>query len=129
MSLENLSPKRVVVAFSVVLATTAWVGEHSLVRGQTAEQQVAQTTTSLSEQADLIGACRVSSGSLDVFADAARTRRLLTLAPNVQITLTGVVGTGIAEIRYPAHGWVTTLTAEPCPGTPSPTPALSLIHI
>jgi hypothetical protein len=115
MSLERISPKRAVVAFSVVLATTAWAGQQSLVRGQ--------TTTGLSEQDNLIGACRVSSSSVDVFADAARTRRLLTLAPNVHMTLTGVVGTGIAEIRYPAFGWVNTLSVEPCLGTSAPIPA------
>jgi hypothetical protein len=132
MSLENIRLKRVVAAVSVVLATTAWAGQYRFVRAEGTPQlphsdQLAQTTTGLSERDDLIGACRVSSGSVDVFADAARTRRLLTLAPNVQMTLTGVVGTGIAEIRYPAFGWVSTLTAEPCVETafPAPSPAPS----
>lgn len=133
MSFENIRLKRVVAAVSVVFATTAWASEYRFARAEGIPQlahpnqahpdQLAQTTTGLSERDDLIGACRVSSGSVDVFADAARTRRLLTLAPNVQMTLTGVVGTGIAEIRYPAFGWVSTLTAEPCLETALPAPA------
>lgn len=82
-----------------------------------------RTTTGLAQQSNLIGACRYSPNSLDVFADADRTQRLATIVPYTPLTLTGVVGTGIAEIRYPASGWIDTLTVEPCSDeTPTPPP-------
>lgn len=81
------------------------------------QQTTLQNTTGLTQQSNLIGACRYSPNSLDVFADAGRVERLLTIAPYTELTLTGVVGTSIAEIRYPAHGWISTLTVESCDTT------------
>lgn len=93
-----------------------------------ATQPVAQTTqtpvvSGLSEQPRLIGACRYSpEQSLDIFADAARTRRLRTLtAPTQGVFLTGIVGTGLAQIKDPVLGWIGTAIVEPCT-TPTPTP-------
>lgn len=99
-------------------------------------QQLAQTITTtpvpivsgLSEQPRLIGVCRFSpEQSLDIYADAARTRRIRTLtAPTQGVFLTGIVGTGLAQIKDPVLGWIGTATVEPCTTptpTPSPTPA------
>lgn len=122
MSLDHISPKGIVAAFSVVIATTAWAGQQISVRSEPSSQLLAQTTE-LYERSDLIGACRVSSNSLDVFADSDRTRRVLTLAPSIQMTLTGIVGDGIAEISYPARGWISTVTVEACSDVPTPAPA------
>lgn len=90
----------------------------------TSEPQL-QTTTGLTQRSDLIGACRYSPESLDVFEDAGRVRRLLTIVPDTPVTLTGVVGNGIAEIRHPANGWISTLTVEPCSGETTPSPSLA----
>lgn len=124
MSLDHISPKGIVAAFSVVVATTAWAGQQISVRSAPSFQLLAQTTE-LYERSDLIGACRVSPNSLDVFADSDRTRRLLTLAPSIPMTLTGIVGNGIAEISYPARGWISTVTVETCSDVPTPVPAPS----
>jgi len=88
------------------------------------QQTTTQNTTGLTQQADLISACRYSPNNLDVFADAAQTQRLLTIAPYTPVTLTGVVGSGIAEIRHPADGWISALTLESCsdPSVPIPDP-------
>lgn len=89
---------------------------------QLRQQTTIQSTTGLTQQSDLIGVCRYSPNGLDVFVDAGRAERLLTIAPYTELTLTGVVGTGIAEIRYPAHGWISTLTVESCDTTTPPPP-------
>jgi hypothetical protein len=82
----------------------------------------------LSEQPRLINACRFSpEQSLVIYEDAARTRILRTLtAPTEGVFLTGIVGTGLAQIRQPVLGWIGTGTIEPCTTpipTPGPTPA------
>ncbi len=82
----------------------------------------------LSEQPRLINACRFSpEQSLVIYEDAARTRILRTLtAPTEGVFLTGIVGTGLAQIKQPVLGWIGTGTIEPCTTpipTPGPTPA------
>ncbi|WAL59196.1 hypothetical protein [Thermocoleostomius sinensis] len=82
-----------------------------------------QTITGLTQQSNLIGACRYSLNSLDVYRDAARTQRILTIVPDTELRLTGVVGTGVAEIYSPALGWISTATIEACDAIPAPEPA------
>lgn len=84
--------------------------------------QTGQTTTGLTQPAALIGACRYSPNQLDVYADAARTRQILTILPDTEVTLTGVVGTGVAEISAPALGWIETARVEPCTDATEPPP-------
>lgn len=159
MNLDTIDSRRSMVAFVIVLATTAWSGSPALAnertveradrsnqyannhhtnhnndyyvdeyneaeerRQQTTTQTPTQNTTGLTQQADLISACRYSPNSLDVFSDAAQTQRLLTIAPYTPLILTGVIGTGIAEIRHPADGWISTLTVESCGDVPAPIP-------
>lgn len=150
MNRESIDPKQAIVALFLTLTATAWAGAPAWANGTTSAQyersdqsqdeyyedeyyeegeadnseRRIQNTTGLTQEANLIGACRYSPNSLDVFEDAGRVERLLTIAPYTAITLTGVVGTGIAEIRYPAHGWISTLTVESCTDgtTPSPEP-------
>jgi hypothetical protein len=81
-----------------------------------------QITTGLTQQSNLIGACRYSPNSLDVYRDAARTQRILTIVPDTELRLTGVVGTSVAEIYSPALGWINTATVEACDDIPGPDP-------
>ena len=80
----------------------------------------------LSEQPRLVNACRFSpEQSLYIYEDAARTRLLRTLtAPTQGVFLTGIVGTGLAQIKDPVLGWIGTEIVEPCTTpTPAPSPA------
>lgn len=121
MDLDRVGIKGFVITFSAVAFTATAAGQRASGESQTVAQ-----ANRLSEQRSLIGACRVSAQNLDVYADSSRTVRLATIAPNVQVTLTGVTGTGVAEIRYPSEGWVDTSTMVACPsGSPSVTPTPS----
>jgi len=77
----------------------------------------------LSEQPRLINTCRFSpEQSLYIYEDAARTRLIRTLtAPTQGVFLTGIVGTGLAQIKDPILGWIGTEIVEPCT-TPTPMP-------
>lgn len=80
----------------------------------------------LSEQPRLINACRFSpEQSLYIYEDAARTRLIRTLtAPTQGVFLTGIVGTGLAQIKEPVLGWIGTEMIEPCTApAPAPVPA------
>lgn len=152
MNLDTIGSQRSVVAFVIMLATMSWsslpasANERTMERTDQYEnnhhtnpnndyyvdeyseeeehrqQTTTQNTTGLTQQANLISACRYSPNTLDVFTDAAQTQRLLTIASYTPVTLTGVVGAGIAEIRYPADGWISTLALESCGDTPAPIP-------
>lgn len=138
MNLDTIDSKQAIVALLITLTTMAGAEAPALANGTASarydrseqsqneyeyyeegefdedEQRLQQTTTGLTQQSALIGACRYSPNRLDVFADAGQVERLLTIVPNTPVTLTGVVGQGIAEIRYPADGWISTLTVESC---------------
>jgi hypothetical protein len=86
------------------------------------DDRAVQSTTELTQQFNLIGACRYSPNSLDVYRDAARTQRILTIVPYTELSLTGVVGTSVAEIYSPALGWINTATVEDCDDAPDPDP-------
>lgn len=146
MNLDAIDPKQAIVALLITLTTIAGAGAPALANGTASgrydrskqsqneyeyyeegefdedDQRFQQTTTGLTQRSDLIGACRYSPNRLDVFAEAGQTERLLTIAPDTPVTLTGVVGTGIAEIRYPADGWISTLTLESCVDEDDPDP-------
>ena len=129
--------KRSGVAISFVLAACG-LGAEVPVKAQVGPQpapsstvQTKPTTASavpivsgLSEQPRLINACRFSpEQSLYIYEDAARTRLIRTLtAPTQGVFLTGIVGTGLAQIKDPVLGWIGTEIIEPCT-TPVPTPA------
>lgn len=93
---------------------------------QTINTTPVPVVSGLSEQPRLIGVCRFSpEQSLEIYADAARTRRIRTLtAPTQGVFLTGIVGTGLAQIKDPVLGWIGTAAVEPCT-TPTPTPTPS----
>jgi hypothetical protein len=67
------------------------------------------TTVPLSEKASYIGTCRsIGVEALKVYADTAQTQEVSELPAFSKITLTGVLGQGIAQISQPAMGWVKT---------------------
>ncbi len=72
--------------------------------------------TGLQDEPRLANQCRYRpDADLDVYADSALRQRLLTLrTPNTQVILTGVSGTGVAQIKDPALGWIATDHIEPC---------------
>lgn len=127
MGLEDVSLKGFGVTLLIVATATAWGGgavidiHPSQARParstETSSIQLAQAVVNnIYEDPRLINTCRYSPTlNLDVFADAGRTRRLFTLiAPNTQVILTGLTGTGMAQIKDPALGWVLTASVEPC---------------
>lgn len=87
----------------------------------------AQTST-LSENVSFINTCRSSgNATLSVFADTAQTKPVGALTPFTRVTLTGLLGSGLAQIKTPLVGWVKTDTLlsncdAKAPGTPKPTP-------
>ncbi len=92
---------------------------------RTAPTASTPVVSGLSEQPRLINACRFSpEQSLYIYEDAARANLIRTLtAPTQGVFLTGIVGTGLAQIKEPVLGWIGTEAVEPCTNpTPSPTP-------
>ncbi|MBW4490485.1 MAG: hypothetical protein KME12_22125 [Trichocoleus desertorum ATA4-8-CV12] len=65
-------------------------------------------TTSLSERPDYIGTCRRTTAAVNIYEDTQLTRRVGTVAARSSVTLTGVMGNGIAQIRTPSVGWIQT---------------------
>jgi hypothetical protein len=86
---------------------------------------VAQSATPLTERSDYIGGCRLTSAvGLNVFEDARLTRAIGSVPANTQVTLTGVLGSGTAQIKAPLIGWVQAANLRSCAtaGTPAPPP-------
>ncbi|HEY9858467.1 MAG TPA: hypothetical protein V6D16_03100 [Candidatus Obscuribacterales bacterium] len=65
-------------------------------------------TTSLSERPDYIGTCRGTTAAVNIYEDTQLTRRIGTVPARASVTLTGVLGNGIAQIRTPSVGWIQT---------------------
>ena len=65
-------------------------------------------TTTLSERTDYIGTCRGTTAAVNIYEDTQLTRRVGTVAARSSVTLTGVLGNGIAQIRTPSVGWIQT---------------------
>lgn len=76
--------------------------------------QVAQTITRLTERSDFVGGCRLTSEALSVFDDARQTQPTGSLAAETRVTLTGVLGEGIAQIRSPRLGWIRVASLRTC---------------
>lgn len=141
MEQRSVDIKRAGVTLSFVLVTSSYgltaaalpiengsvPDQDPVIAADPVAQQTQQTIVSgLSEQPRLVGACRFSpEQGLDIYEDAARTRRIRTLtAPTEGVYLTGIVGTGLAQIKQPVLGWIGTATVEPCTTpTPAPSPA------
>lgn len=89
------------------------------------EQTVADSTSNLVAQAPIaqatdvqvferpsyVNTCRNSGTSaLTVYTSTGQTTVVRQLQPYTRITLTGVLGAGVAQIREPAVGWVRSAT-------------------
>lgn len=94
--------------------------------------ELAQATPVVSENANLIRACRRTNRSVEVFSNIALSpaNRVGTFAPNTPVTLTGITGSGIAQVYYltPAQvvvvGWVNPAFLTSCDQPPPVRPKL-----
>ncbi len=89
-------PKGRDVTGSFVLLSLLWL----------ASATPAQETTSLSERSDYVGACRTTANATPLYENARLTKEISLVPANTQVTLTGVVGNGIAQIKQPGVGWL-----------------------
>ncbi|MFQ3629087.1 MAG: hypothetical protein SNJ81_16120 [Cyanobacteriota bacterium] len=77
-----------------------------------AQAPIAQTTdVQVFERPSYVNTCRNSgANTLAVYTSTAQGTVVRQLQPYTRITLTGVLGDGIAQIREPAVGWVRSAT-------------------
>lgn len=74
---------------------------------EAAPMQVPQTTTALTERSDYVGVCRTTNAtSVTLYEDSRLTRASGIVPANSKVTLTGVLGNNIAQIKTPLVGWV-----------------------
>ncbi len=84
----------------------------------------AQETTALTERSDYVGVCRTTANAAPLYENARLTKEISLVPANTQVTLTGVVGNGIAQIKQPEVGWLrsASLLSRCGDGTVSPLP-------
>lgn len=112
--------------FFVGLATALGAATFELLVGGAIAPVLAQPADiPLYERPSYNNTCRSSgTGAVTIYSNAAQTQVVRQLPPYTRITLTGVLGQGIAQIQQPALGWVRTATlladcnAGSNPGTP-----------
>ncbi len=112
--------------FFVGLAAALGASSFELVVGGAIAPVLAQTPDiPLYERPSYNNTCRSSGTSaITLYSNASQTQVVRQLQPYTRVTLTGVLGQGIAQIQQPALGWVRTATllancdAGPDPGTP-----------
>lgn len=93
--------------------------------------ELAQATVAISENPNLIRVCRRTNREVPLFSNTALTpaNRIGTAGPNTEVTLTGIVGQGIAQVFYLAPnqtvvvGWLQSANLAPCQPTPPVTRA------
>ncbi|GAB4231630.1 MAG: hypothetical protein Kow00121_59890 [Elainellaceae cyanobacterium] len=95
-------------------------------------QAAPAATIPISERVDLIGACRQTNRTVEVFRDTALSpvNRVGTFAANTPVRLTGVIGTGRAQVYWPTTwppsgtisvvGWVNSAFLTTCNNNPPP---------
>jgi len=94
-------------ANSVNVAATGATETSAPTSLQLAQAQVQQLT----ERADYVGACRKTTATaLTIYEDSRLTRNAGTVPSNTVVTLTGVLGNGVAQIRVPSLGWIQSAT-------------------
>jgi hypothetical protein len=80
-----------------------------------ATAQVVQTppATQLTERVSAINTCRnTGNNPLPVYSDTAQTQAIGRLQPFTKVTLTGILGPGIAQVREPIVGWIQSATLQ-----------------
>jgi len=60
----------------------------------------------INERKDLIDELRTTNQTIWIYRDSDLTGNIMQLAPDTQVSLTGVVGAGLAQIKTPRVGWV-----------------------
>ncbi|MBD0335497.1 MAG: hypothetical protein ICV62_08410 [Cyanobacteria bacterium Co-bin13] len=90
---------------------------------------LSQTNADISENVNLIGQCRQTNRSTEVFSTSSlgpAANRVGTLTANSQVTLTGVVAPGRAQVYRPDAnlvGWVNAAFLAACATATTPQPA------
>jgi len=109
----------------VGLATALGTSAFELFIGSAIAPALAQTADiPLYERPSYNNTCRSSgTGAITVYSTASQTQVVRQLQPYTRITLTGVLGQGVAQIQQPALGWVRTNTLlSSCNAVPDPGP-------
>lgn len=109
--------------FLVGLTATLGISTLELFSGAAIAPALAQTADiPLFERSGYNNTCRSSGATaITVYSSAAQMQVVRQLAPYTRITLTGVLGQGIAQIQQPALGWVRTATLlSNCEAGPEP---------
>ncbi|MBW4653266.1 MAG: hypothetical protein KME20_09585 [Kaiparowitsia implicata GSE-PSE-MK54-09C] len=83
------------------------------------QQALPESPTRIAQQQDIpvverpgfVNTCRNSgTTAINAYLDSGQTRPLRQIQPYTRITLSGVLGTGVAQIREPVTGWVPSAT-------------------
>ncbi|MBW4581452.1 MAG: hypothetical protein KME42_17925 [Tildeniella nuda ZEHNDER 1965/U140] len=72
--------------------------------------QLAQNTPTLTERVDQIDTCRGTAAAITIYKNSALNDAIGTVSANSSITLTGIFGAGVVQIKAPQLGWVATNT-------------------
>lgn len=72
--------------------------------------QVVQNAPTFTERAEQIDTCRGTTSALTIYKSSALSGAIGTVAANTSVTLTGIFGAGVVQIKAPQVGWVTTNT-------------------
>jgi hypothetical protein len=71
---------------------------------------LAQQLPAFTERADQIDTCRGTTSTLTVHKSSALNNQIGTVSASASITLTGIFGAGVVQIKAPQVGWVSTNT-------------------
>ena len=72
--------------------------------------QVAQIVPTLIERVELIDSCRSTATAVTIHKSSALNDAIGTVPPNASVTLTGIFGAGVVQIKSPLLGWIATNT-------------------
>lgn len=79
---------------------------------------LAQVPT-LTERADQVDTCRGTTASITIYTTSTLSGAIGTVPENSSVTLTGIFGTGVVQIKAPQLGWIATDTLiSNCGGAP-----------
>lgn len=104
---------------TAVLSLTAIAPVWAAPDRQQDQQILPETPTRIAQQQDLpvverpgfVNTCRSSGATaINAYLDSSQTRLLRSIQPYTRLTLSGVLGTGVAQIREPVTGWVPSAT-------------------
>lgn len=111
---SRFSPVRSALLMAGMLAAESWLATASFANSIAPIDpiEIAQTGT-LTERPDQIDGCRgTGTTTLTVHANSALSRPIGTVPANARVTLTGVFGSGVVQIKAPIVGWVAAATLK-----------------